>query len=284
MADWCARSARLLENIDMSRSVHPLAYLYRIISALLLVVLAACSAVKIGYNNAPTLTYWWLDNYIDFNDQQAPLVRERLVALLQWHRQSELPAYAESLRTMQKLADSNVTADQICGLWSDVQSHVQRLGVQLAGPASSIVPTIRPDQLRYLSLQFEKKNQKWRDEWMDVTPQDLHKRRLRQATERAEMLYGRLQDSQRNLLRQRIEDSRFDAKLVYGDYLRRQEDIARVLHEHSQTQPSRPTHVQAELVALLERVRVSPDPGYRLHQETMRASILDAHLHQPFRI
>jgi hypothetical protein len=255
----------------MSRSIHPLAYPFHIIGVLLLVLLPACSAIKIGYNNAPTLTYWWLDSYVDFNDEQAPLVREGLAALLAWHRQSELPAYADSLRNMQQLADSNVTATQMCGLWSEVQSHIQRLGIQLAGPASGVVPTIKPDQLRHLSLQFDKNNQKWRDDWIAVTRQDLLKRRLKQATERAEMLYGRLDDSQRNLLRQSIEQSRFDAQLIYRDSLRRQQDILAVLREHTQSQPSRPAHVQAEVLALLERMRVSPDPAYRAQQETLRS-------------
>jgi Family of unknown function (DUF6279) len=255
----------------MSRSIHPLAYPLRIIGVLLLVLLTACSAVKIGYNNAPTLSYWWLDNYIDFNDEQAPLVRERLDTFLAWHRQSELPAYVDSLRNMQQLADGNVTTAQVCGLWSEVQTHIEHLGIQAAGPLSSIVPTIKPEQLRYLGLQFDKRNQKWRDEWIDLTRQDLLKHRLKLATERAEMLYGRLHESQRNLLRQSIEQSRFDAQLVYRDKLRQQQDILQILREHSQSQPLRPTHVQAEVLALLERMRVSPDPLYRAQQETMRS-------------
>ncbi len=29
--------------------------------------LSACSAIKIGYNNLPELSYWWLDGYVDFD-------------------------------------------------------------------------------------------------------------------------------------------------------------------------------------------------------------------------
>ena len=73
-------------------------------AGLLLVFLGGCSAVRIGYNNAPALAYWWLDSYIDFNDAQAMQVRDSLNTLQAWHRKTELPAYAELLRQMQGAA------------------------------------------------------------------------------------------------------------------------------------------------------------------------------------
>ena len=43
--------------------------LIRIISLLAFAsALQACSAVKIAYNQAPTLAYLYLDGYMDFND------------------------------------------------------------------------------------------------------------------------------------------------------------------------------------------------------------------------
>jgi len=85
-----------------------------IIGALLLALLAlalpGCSAVKLGYNNAPEITYWWLDSYLDFGDSQPAKVRGDLIAMQAWHRQTELPAWVSTLETMQGLAPGNVTA------------------------------------------------------------------------------------------------------------------------------------------------------------------------------
>jgi hypothetical protein len=57
--------------------------------------LAGCSAIKLAYNQAPTLAYGWLDGYLDFNDQQSPQVRDALNRLFAWHRASELPKTAD---------------------------------------------------------------------------------------------------------------------------------------------------------------------------------------------
>jgi hypothetical protein len=255
----------------MTCSIRPLVFLPRIIGGLLLVILTGCSAIKLGYSNAPTLTYWWLDSYIDFTAEQSPPARDSLATLHAWHRTNELPAYADTLRSMQQLAPGKVTPDQLCGLWTEVQTHIQHLGMQSAQAISTITPTLKPEQLRHLALQFDKRNRKWREEWLDVTPAELTERRLKQAVDRSEMLYGQLDDAQLALLRQSIELSSFDAQLTYRERLRRQQDILQILQEHSASGLSRPAHVQAEVMALLERLRLSPDPVYRAHQEKITA-------------
>lgn len=255
----------------MTRSIRPLAFLVPIIGALLLVLLTGCSAIKLGYSNAPTLSYWWLDSYADFNYEQTQSVRDSLAALHTWHRTNELPAYADTLQKMQRLAPDNVTPAQICGLWAEVQTHIQHFAAQVADPISALTPTLKPEQLRHLALQFDKRNQKWRDEWLDVTPAEFFERRLKMAVERSEMLYGRLDEAQLALLRQSVERSSFDARLTYRERLRRQRDILQILQEHSTSGLSRPTHVQAEVLALLERLRLSPDPAYRAQQEKISA-------------
>ena len=42
-----------------------------LLAALVLLGLGGCSAVKLSYQNAPELTYWWLDSYLDLNDTQS---------------------------------------------------------------------------------------------------------------------------------------------------------------------------------------------------------------------
>jgi len=223
--------------------------------------------VKIGYNNAPSLAYWWLDGYVDFNDAQSAQVRDRLATLQAWHRQNELPAYADLLRQLQRLAPEAVTADQVCAVAAQAQRHVRRLGEQAAEGMARVVPTLQPEQLRHLAQQFDKHNRDWREEWLDGTPQELLARRLKKAEERAESFYGRLDDSQRAILRQSLATSAFDARAAWRERLRRQQDMLQVLQEHRNGE--RPAHVQAELLALLQRQLESPDATYRARFERM---------------
>ena len=244
-----------------------LSFLPRIISALLLVLLAGCSAVQTGYNNAPTLLYWWLDGYIDFEDAQARPVRESLDALHAWHRRQELPAYAEWLGRLQQLAGATVTPEQVCSHLAQVRVHLQHLGEQSADGLARLAPSVQPEQLRHLARQFEKHNQKWREDWLDGSPAELLERRLERTVERYEDFYGGLSEAQKTLLRQRLTASSFDARLAWAERLRRQQDMLQVLQEHRNGE--RPAHVKAEMLALVQRSLTPPEPAARAQFERM---------------
>ena len=244
-----------------------LSFLPRIISALLLVLLAGCSAVQTGYNNAPTLLYWWLDGYIDFEDAQARPVRESLDALHAWHRRQELPAYAEWLGRLQQQAGATVTPEQVCSHLAQVRVHLQHLGEQSADGLARLAPSVQPEQLRHLARQFEKHNQKWREEWLDGSPAELLERRLERTVERYEDFYGSLSEAQKTLLRQRLTASSFDARLAWAERLRRQQDTLQVLQEHRNGE--RPAHIKAEMLALVQRSLTPPEPAARAQFERM---------------
>lgn len=235
-----------------------LRFLPRIIGVLLVLLLAGCSAIRTGYNNAPTLLYWWLDGYMEFTDAQEPLVRNSLAELHRWHRREELPAYADLLGRMQQAASAATTPEQVCTYARQIRVHVQRLVDQGAEGMALITPTLQDEQLRHLDLEFEKSNQKWREQWLDGSSAELLDRRVERTVERFENFYGRLSDKQKELLRQRLGASGFDARVAWAERLRRQEDMLRVLQEHRSA--DRAAHRKAEMLALLRR-SVEPQDG-----------------------
>jgi hypothetical protein len=252
----------------MLSSIRPQAFLTRIIGALLL---AGCGTLQLGYNNAVTLSYWWLDSYVDFTEAQTAQARDALAALHAWHRRDELPAYSALLRQAQTLAGSQVSAQQVCALVPPIDAALLRLGEQAASGISALIPSLRPEQLQHMAQQFDKHNRKWREEWLDLAPAELQAHRLKRAMERAETFYGRLEKHQWLLLQQGIRAAPYDARLSYRERLRRQQDILQILQEHS-SGPARPAHLKAEVLALIERSLHSPDPAYRRQLEATTAA------------
>lgn len=239
----------------------------RIIGLALLVLLGGCSAVQTLYRGAPTLLYWWLDSYVDFDPGQTLQARQHLTALQSWHRSTELPTYAALLRRLQEEAPRPVTAEQVCGHVAQVRGLLRRLAEHSADGLSEVAPTLQESQLHQLAKKFEQTNVKWRAQWLDGTPDELLERRWERTVERYEDFYGRLSDSQQSLLRQRLAASGFDAHAAWTERQRRQQDILRVLREHLGS--TRSAHVKAEMLALLLRSLESPDPAYRQHFERL---------------
>ena len=241
----------------------------RIIGLLALAAaLAGCSALKLGYNNLDEVAYWWLDGYISFNDEQAPLAREDLARLHLWHRTQELPRLAGMLRSMEELAPGDITAAQACAFVPQLRERLDALTERAEPAVITLALGLSPDQLRHLERKYEKNNAGYRKDWIKPSPAAQHEKRLKLFLERAEMLYGRLDDPQRDVLRRQIEQSIFDAKRVLAERQRRQQDALKTLRQIAGQSVE---FVQARrlLRGYLERVQQSPDTAYRTFQQAL---------------
>lgn len=234
--------------------------------------LSSCSMVRVAYNQAPDLLYWWLDGYFDFTEAQSLRVREDLAALQQWHRRTELPAYARTLHKLQKLAPADVAPAQVCEVLEAARERALALADALEPTIIALAPTFSAAQLAHVERQFDKRNRKWREEWIDATREELAARRFKQALERAERFYGRLDEPQRTAVRASLQASPFDAHKTLAETLRRQRDALQTLRLLPR-QPA-PDHAatQAMLRALFERSMNSPDAAFREYLEQLTRS------------
>jgi Family of unknown function (DUF6279) len=240
----------------------------RIIGLLLVLQLAGCSAVRLGYNNAPDLAYWWLDGYLDFNSAQSAKVRADLATVQAWHRSQEMPLVLGQLQKLQGMVKDNVTAGQLCDAYDEFKPRMQTLLNQTAPTIGSVAPNLKPEQLTHLAQQLDKRSQKWREEWLDASTADRNARRLKQLVERAEMLYGSLDVPQLTLLRSQLAGSVMDTALLRRESLRRHQDTVQTLRL-IQGGGLTADQVRQEVNGLLRRALQSPDAATRSHQQTL---------------
>ncbi len=229
---------------------------------------SGCSAVKLSYSHFPDLGYWWLDSYLDFNDTQSLKVRADLNALQAWHRGQELPIYISTLQKLQQLAPAKVTPEQLCVLYDELKPRLQAILDQSASSIIALAPTLTPEQFSHLARQLDKRRQKWRAEWIERTPEERRARRVKQLVDRAEMLYGRLDQAQVAALGASIAASGFDANQLARESLRRHQDLLQTLRL-LQSGTLAASKAKAEVHGLFERSLDSPDMAYRNYQKGM---------------
>lgn len=237
--------------------------LWALLPALLL---SGCSTLKLGYNNAPELSYWWLDSFLDFNDPQSTQVRVELAALQAWHRQSELPRYVSILQNLQRLAPATVTPSQLCEAYGELKPRLQAFLDQVEPGIAALAPSLSPEQLLHLQRKLDKRSEKWRAEWLTVTLDERNARRVKQLVDRAEMLYGNLEEPQKALLRERVTALPFEAELRERESQRRHRDVLQTLRQIQGSTPSG-TSARIALHAWLARAANSPDSAYRKQQD-----------------
>jgi hypothetical protein len=238
------------------------------------VLLNACTAIKLTYNNADSLIYWWLDGYADFNLDQKPRVQDELLALQQWHRQTQLTTYADFIARLQPSAASNITGAQMCTHWAWVTNQLPPITQYLEPKVLWLASQLDATQLLEVQKKFDKTNKDWRKEWMPDSKEELIKNTYKTHRDRLDNLYGRISDEQEMMLKKLIAESPFDSKIAYTERLRRQQDILIALKEIQTKKPS-PESANAILRAVLQRSLVSTNIEYRQYSDRLRIAYCD---------
>ena len=258
--------------------------MFKIISLLALAfALQACSAVKTAYNQAPTLAYFFLNGYMDFNDAQAVQVKAELTRIHAWHRQTQLPVYVELLQKMQQKLSQDLTPAQACEAFTDVRQKALAMTAHAEPAISNVVATLMPTQLDAMQRKFAKGNNTWREDHLDGSAKDIFEKRQKSAVKRADMLYGSVNDKQRALIAQQVEKSRFNAAQSFAERQRRQKDVVQTLNKVIATRAGtlsvsqqETVVVQNEIRSLLGRSIASPDTAYRSYLEATTQDSCDS--------
>ncbi|MEY3873112.1 MAG: hypothetical protein RLZZ296_2107, partial [Pseudomonadota bacterium] len=189
---------------------------------MLIVGLQGCGALRLAYNQSPLATYWYLDDYLDFNQTQRPLVKTALDDIQQWHRQTQLPLYIETLEKLQTQMPKDISVAQACTLYTEIQDRMLVTFVGIAerlqsegqkegqGGGMQALASLDSTQLAHLQKKLARANAKYRKDYVDGTAAKLREKRLDQAVSRAESLYGNLTSKQEALLDARLEASGFE--------------------------------------------------------------------------
>jgi Family of unknown function (DUF6279) len=231
-------------------------------------LLTGCSAIKLAYNQAPDLTYWWLDGYFDFNDQQTPKVRDELTRLFAWHRANELPKTADLLGQAAQLMAGEVSASQACRMYEQGRGLIDNVTNQALPFMAEIAPTLKPDQIQHLKRKYEKNADAFTRDYIAGSAANREAKRFKQAVERSEMLYGKLEEPQIAVIKQALASSSFDPAATLKERQRRQKELMDLLSGLAAAKASQATSSQP-LRAYIQRAWEAPDPAYRAYVQRL---------------
>lgn len=233
-------------------------------------LLGGCSAVRVGYNQAPTLVWWWLDGYMDFDAEQAPRVKDALQQWFVWHRTTQLPDYADLLAAARVQVLQPATPQQVCRWADDLRARLETAFAHGVPMAAELLPVLKPAQLAQLEQRYRKSNREFEEDFLQQ-PDERLKASVKRAVDRAEMLYGRLDDSQRQLVAAGVAASPFDPAAWFAERQAVQRETLQTLSRLTAGGPARadPDSNLAGLQALAARVLRAPPGPYRNYQKRL---------------
>jgi hypothetical protein len=201
----------------------------RLAAALLLALLAGCSAVEFAYNNADTYLRWQAGRYLDLGDAQAEEFNARLAAFLAWHRAQALPQYARLAEEAgARLARGASQTDLVWGYDAIRQQSgegLRRAGAELG----DFLDRLSPAQIEHLERRFAEDNRKVARESLEGTPAERRSRRLKRIVHAMEDWLGELSDAQRARVRQFNDGAPLNGELRDRERRRRQAELLAML-------------------------------------------------------
>src|SRR5262245_22174693 len=111
------------------------------------ILLAACSSLRLAYNNGDTLLYWWLDAYVDFDSEQKAEVKQDIGDFFRWHRKTQLQDYVQFLQKAQQQLRGNPTSADLMADYVDIRDRTEALLLRSAPDIAELALSLKPDQL-----------------------------------------------------------------------------------------------------------------------------------------
>ena len=229
-----------------------------LLALLAFLTLQGCSAIKLGYQQLPTLSYWWLDSTISFNSEQSLRAKEALEQLHRWHRREELTGYADFLQRSAQWSQGTVESTQVCSALTEVQTRLDRLMREAVRQAAPVAMMLGPRQLSHMARQWESKNEEWEKDWLRGDEQARMERRLERVVNRYSDFYGSLNAEQNALIKAQLAQSPWTAEWGRQERQRRQKDLLATLQRVSQGQMP-VAQVENELWNVWQRWLKPPD-------------------------
>ena len=92
-----------------------------------LIFLVGCSSTTFIYNRIDFLLPWYLESYVDLNQEQRQKLNELLEPFFEWHREEELPKYVKIIEDFESILDEKIDLASIEAITYEVEQSWFRL-------------------------------------------------------------------------------------------------------------------------------------------------------------
>jgi hypothetical protein len=203
---------------------------HTVLLALAALLVAGCSALKLGYTQADIILGWRANSYFDLDADQRREFSTRLDQLLAWHRHEQLPDYAQFLTVAIDKAEHGLKTEDIAWLVDGFRARYRIIVNRGVADAAEILATLEPEQLVVLRKQFDKDNKKFISEHeLDGSVEKQKRARLKKMLDQIDYWTGNLTREQERKIAALLDPVPLIEHLRHQDRMRRQHEFIEIL-------------------------------------------------------
>lgn len=227
-------------------------------------LLTSCSLTQLAYNNLDWLMYRKISRFVDLNTAQQDATKAAIATFHTWHRTKQLPLYAAWLDDFAaEVAETQLTGDDIHARIDEVQNFIDASMAELLPAAVVIMPSLSDQQVAEILKNIAEERDEYVDDYVDVAPEKLRKRRIKNLRDTMEPWLGKLTKPQKQWLSEwahslePFEALNAEQQAVWqkdiGEVLAKRQDSAALLAGLEGLMFYRTDQWQPELEAVLDR-------------------------------
>ncbi len=203
-----------------------------IVATLALVVLGACSGIKIAYNQADHIAAWTVNDYFDLTPAQQAAFKSGFNRFHAWHRTTQLPDYIELLDMAHQRVSAGVSQADADWLSNAFQTRLETMTRHTYQDAAQFLSQLSDDQITAARKEMDKRNRKFARE-RGIGAAEDEQRRIEAARhiERIEHWTGTLNATQEAKVRAMSRALPLITEQRHRERLRRQDEFLALMQQ-----------------------------------------------------
>ncbi|MGF1529609.1 MAG: DUF6279 family lipoprotein [Candidatus Competibacterales bacterium] len=166
----------------------------------LILVTSGC-LVRWTYNQLDWLIPWYLDDYVDFTGTQRDLLDQRLGAMLQWHRYTQLPVYAQWLEDATEALADGLERQELLAIEARGRNLLDAFTNRILPDFAELLGRLDDAQVQGLLAKIEADNREFHRERVTLDLEARRRDRIQRAEEQLRRWTGDSTPAQRARLR-----------------------------------------------------------------------------------
>jgi lysyl-tRNA synthetase class I len=211
----------------------------KILMLCMLVMVSGCSLIRVAYNNGESLSYLWLDGYVDIESDQRPWVNERIGRVFEWHRKTQMKDYVVLLKQAQRQLQSPIDKPIMLANLADVRKRALVALDHTLPDMADLALDLRPQQLAAITKKFASNNKDYRKSHLRGDLKERQRKRYEKILSQAEYWFGDFNREQEARIRTAANAVPIDNELFNRSRLSRQNELVRLLEKIQKERPSR---------------------------------------------
>ena len=232
--------------------------------------LAGCGT-QFLYNRLDTVLHLYVSTQVDLEEAQSRGLRRTLRELLDWHRRSELPRYAQFAESLARDAAAPLGRARIDDAQLEIEALWRDAAARGAPDLARWLAALQPRQLDELFASLGEDDGELRAKYCEAPEERRRRERLGSLVESIEDWVGRLDAAQRALVRERYARITPAGCGWVESRLRHRQALRALLGRGAAARPDD----LATLADLMVRPEQLWDPDYRARFDANRTVIVD---------